>query len=352
MKPKVAIVGIVGIPAKYGGFETLAQNLVTHLEDDFAFTVYCSAKVYPERRPRMGNVDLKYLPFKANGIQSIIYDAISMIHAIRKHDIILILGVSGGLILPFVKLFRKKKIIINIDGLEWKRDKWNTYVKAYLKLSEKISVRYGDIIIADNAEVQKYIDKEYNTASEMIEYGGDHVLTNIKKDVGEESFAFTVCRIEPENNIHMILEAFSSVNFLKLKIVGNWKASAYGLSLLEKYKKAENISMIDPIYDQSKLDQLRNSCSYYIHGHSAGGTNPSLVEAMFIGLPIIAYDVNYNRATTENKAVYFKDAMALSEILKTIDRSQLEVIRKDMKEVADRRYRWKIISNKYKELFV
>ena len=140
---KLAIIGTVGLPANYGGFETLASHLVENLDSEYDITVYCSGKKYAkaERKTHYKKAKLKFLPLDANGIQSIFYDAFSIIHAMFFADVLLILGVAGAFMLPFVRLFTNKKIIISIDGIEWKRDKWNKFARWFLKFSEKIAVK-------------------------------------------------------------------------------------------------------------------------------------------------------------------------------------------------------------------
>jgi glycosyltransferase involved in cell wall biosynthesis len=156
-----------------------------------------------------------------------------------------------------------------------------------------------------------------------------------------------VCRIEPENNVHLILEAFSKIPHRKLVFVGNWNNSEYGKELKEKYRSYANLLIFDPIYHQRTLDLLRSNCSIYIHGHSAGGTNPSLVEAMYLKLPVIAFNVSYNVATTNNMALYFKRAEDLEQLLSQVTTAQLEEVKNNMKRIADERYTWKIVANKY-----
>lgn len=137
----IAVVGVVGIPACYGGFESLVENLTLHKSDNVNYTVFCSSKAYQEHLNTHNEAKLVYLPLKANGVQSIPYDILSLVKCLKlKPDVVLILGVSGCIFLPFFKLFSKAKIVTNIDGLEWKRDKWNWLVKKFLKFSERIAV--------------------------------------------------------------------------------------------------------------------------------------------------------------------------------------------------------------------
>jgi len=356
-KKKVAIIGTVGIPANYGGFETLTEQLVRILNKDVDFTVYCSSKAYKKQQKQYLNARLKYIPLSANGVSSIFYDMISILNSLLFADVILILGVSGAFMIPIVKLFTSKKIIINVDGQEWKRAKWNVFAKQYLKLQERIAVKYSDIIIADNKAIQENLEQDYKTKSELIAYGGNHANkeeisdTELKSFDIDKPYYFSVCRIEPENNIHIILEAFSKINE-RIVFVGNWDASDYGSSLRNEFSKYSNIKMLDPIYNQIKLDKLRSNCKVYVHGHSAGGTNPSLVEAMYLQLPILAWNVNYNRYTTQGEALYFNDVESLERLLNVRnDEDKLNRIALNLYQTATINYNWKGITDAYKVLF-
>ena len=346
MKSKVAIIGTVGIPAKYGGFETLAEQLVNELHKDFAFTIYCSSFFYKKEKP-YNLAKRVFLPLKANGKSSVLYDFISILHALFYADTILLLGVSAGFMIPFVTFFTRVKVITNIDGLEWKREKWSFFAKSYLKYQEKTAVKYSHKVIADNKSVQEYILKNYEKSSEFIAYGGSHVKMG-KKEKLKERYAFSVCRIEPENNVHIILKAFSETKY-PLTFVGNWNASTYGKNLKIKYKPYKNITLLNAIYNQEELDVLRRNCTIYIHGHSAGGTNPSLVEAMWLGLPVFCWNAIYNNTTTNGKALFFKDTSSLKLLLKTSKEKLIE-IGENLKAIAQQRYDWLKIANEYKLL--
>jgi glycosyltransferase involved in cell wall biosynthesis len=328
------------------------------LNHNFNFTIFCSKKSYPKKYNYFNNCKLIYLPFSANGIQSIIYDSLSILYSLFFVDTLLILGVSGCFILPFIRPFTKKKFIINIDGIEWKREKWNIYIKYYLKYSEKLAIKYADIIISDNIEIKNYVKKFYSKDSVLISYGGDHVFP---KEMSietlktypflKQNYAFKICRIEPENNLDMILESFIKNDFLQLVIIGNWDYSKYGIYLRNKYSTYNNIHLIDPIYDQNILNQIRSNCFIYIHGHSAGGTNPSLVEAMILKLPIIAFDCSFNRATTNNNSMYFENSLDLINKLENINSIKIKEISKQMYNYAYQNYRWELIALKYQDLF-
>lgn len=355
----VTIIGTVGIPANYGGFETLVENIISeNVSTEIDYTVFCSSKSYPHKQSFYKNASLKYIPLEANGVQSIFYDILSLIRATRGSDIILILGVSGCCFLPIYRLFSSKKLVINIDGLEHRRDKWGKWTRRFLKFSESMAIRYADTIVSDNKGIQDYVKEEYGKESELIAYGGDHVLCDVsnmtKKVLTQYSlegmeYSFSVCRIEPENNVHMTLEAFKRSG-KNIVFVGNWKRSVYGIGLYTTYKEVPNIFLLEPVYDLKILNVLRANCKFYIHGHSAGGTNPSLVEAMFFQKPILAFDVIYNRETTENKADYFSSVEDLIKLLRSSYDSFAENA-KSMLDIAQRRYRWKVIAEQYERLY-
>lgn len=355
---KIAIVGSVGLPAKYGGWETLVDHLTQNLKEKFDFTIYCSAKKYSEKQAYCNGARLEYINLDANGVQSIPYDIVSMLKAIRFADTLLILGVSGCIFLPVIKLISRKKIIVNIDGLEWRRAKWGRFAKWFLKLSEAVAVRFSDIVVTDNKAIQEYVGREYGRESVLIAYGGDHAVRPLRDEeilsrYGLEGrrYAFKVCRIEPENNIDLIIRSFESYQDLDLVIVGNWNNSDYGIGLREKYGFLTHVHLLDPVYDHDILNQMRTACHVYVHGHSAGGTNPSLVEAMSLGLPVIAYGCVFNRETTCDQALFFNSSDELVSVLSTLNDELIKEIGLKMKRLADRLYTWSRISSCYAEIF-
>lgn len=355
---KIAVLGTSGVPARYGGFETLVENLLDNNKHNFKYTVFCSDKLYPFRVKKYKNAKLKYIKLKANGISSIFYDGISLLESLRgRYDIILLLGVSGAIFLPILKPFIRATIICNIDGIEWKRNKWNIPTKKFLKFSESIAIKYSDEIIADNKGIADYVNSEYNRDSITIAYGAsidrNHNNTLLKKyDLKKNEYFFKVCRIEPENNIELILDAFTKVKNQRIVIVGNWDNSNFGKRMLQAYGSFPNITLLNPIYNQSDLNELRVNCKGYIHGHSAGGTNPSLVEAMGLNLPIIAYDVNFNRYTLDNNGVYFKNLKKLVHELIQFDSRNVEVDREKIYETFLNRYTVDKIAEEYAKLFI
>jgi glycosyltransferase involved in cell wall biosynthesis len=351
----ISIVGTVGVPAAYGGFETLAENLVRYCHDHdlpARLVVYCSRHAYPVRPLEWLGAELKYVPLPANGIYSIPYDVISLFAAAwHRSDVILLLGVSGAVALPLLWAFSGARLVTNVDGMEWKREKWGRFARWYLRLSERIAVRFSHVVVADNDSVARYLAATYGCAAEMIPYGGDHALLSApapSPDIALPSrYALALCRIEPENNVSVVLEAFRGKPNIPLVFVGNWQHSQFGRRLRSHYAGVSHLYLLDPIYDPGLLRSVRTRADLYVHGHSAGGTNPALVEMMHFGLPILAYDCVFNRNTTENKAIFFKDAVGLRRLMDALTDATQKQVGANLRRVARERYVWERIGEAY-----
>jgi glycosyltransferase involved in cell wall biosynthesis len=293
----------------------------------------------------------------ANGFQSILYDIWSLVSATRQgSNRILLLGVSGAIVLPLLRLFSKARIVTNIDGIEWRREKWGWSARWFLRLSERLAVRYSHAVVADNGGIADYIRETYGCSCNVIAYGGDHAIaaepSPYHGKVLPDRYALALCRIEPENNVHVILEAFSNYEGLPLVFIGNWQNSGYGRDLQARYGGNKKLHLLDPVYDVGVLRSLRGGASVYVHGHSAGGTNPSLVEMMHFGIPILAYDCVFNRYTTENKAFYFSDAQTLRAALRKLGSPEYVDSAEAMKRIAQERYTWEAVGTAYFDLLM
>lgn len=351
---RIAILGSVGAPARYGGFETLADNLVqfhaAHSRPE-ALCVYCSRPAYPDQPKIYGNASLRYSRFRANGASSVLYDAATLRDAIAKGtDVALLLGVSGAIALP--ALARKgTRIVTHVDGLEWRRKKWSKPARAFLRWSERLAVQHSDAIIADNPAIATYLRRTYRIEPEVIAYGGDHgpearPLTPAPVWDLPKNYALALCRIEPENNTRMILAACEKTSS-PLAFVGNWNSSAYGRALKQQYSGVAGLHLLDPIYEADALFTLRGNAALYIHGHSAGGTNPALVEMMHFGRPTLAFECEFNRATTAGAAQFFTSEASLVAALQGPAPSNGDALR----EIAKRDYLWEDIGAQYFDLF-
>ena len=344
---KVSIIGTVGVPAAYGGFETLAEELTTSLSHR-DFLVFCERSAYTKRPRKWKNCRLIYLPIPANGFSSIIYDALSLlISNVKGVRIHIVLGVSGCIFLPlFKRLFPGSKYIVNVDGIESRRAKWSKLAKAFLEFSEGIAVKNADVVVTDNKAIAEYVERKFDVKSETVAYGAKYFCDPKEKLNNDKIRAMALCRIEPENNVHLILEAFKRVN-VPLTFIGNWNYSSYGRNLRQQYAKINNITLLDPIYDIEIIKKIRHDHAIYIHGHSVGGTNPSLVEAMAAGHLCICFDCVFNRFSTEDNALFFSSTQDLVAILNSI-KIDTSISSKSYK-IAVEKYTWKIISEQYEQ---
>jgi len=359
-KTKVSIIGTHGVPAKYGGFETLADFICQHLSSDFDITVYCNAHKYPVREKTYFGAKLKYLKLEANGFKGIFYDLITYCDALFRADVILYLSPVGSGFMTPLKYITGKKVIVNHGGLnEWEREKLNRLQKRWAKFNHHVAARFADVNIADNNIYQQSLKANFNAASKVIRYGGDHVK-KIASDnirfaekypfVKNEPYAVSVSRAQLDNNIHIVLEAFESFSTFKIVLVSNWSISEYGKNLKEKYKHHPNMILLDAIYDKDELDYIRGNGKIYIHSHSRCGTAPSLVEAMNLGNVILSYDVPTNRETTHNQAYFFSDSQSLLNQLNNLNEIEIENNKLQMKKIASKEYSWQVIARQYKEL--
>ena len=358
-KKKVAIIGTNGVPARYGGFETLAENLVANLNDKYDFTVYCS-NIYKkhERTDYYKNAKLIYFPLKANGIQSILYDIVNTVHAWFTSDILIILGPAAGFILPLNKLFRKK-LIVNHGGLnEWEREKLSFSQRKYAYYNHKLAAKAVNCNIADNVPLKESLKQKFKVEANVIEYGGDHIVKRTISDGIKEKYNFlnkpydlSISRAQKDNKLHLLLNAYSKISNRNLVLISNWQVSEYGKDLKKQFQnKYSNVFVVDAIYDKEELDIIRTNTSLYIHSHSQCGTAPSLVEAMNYNIPVICFDVATNRATTKNQTYYFKDENSLIELVSSLSENKLDEIKKVMLKIAKENYSWDVISKKYHKL--
>ena len=356
-KDRIAILGTVGVPGNYGGFETLAENLVAYharAGQQSMLTVYCSAPAFTDHSECFGTARRRFLPLNANGVSSIAYDIWSLIDAVlHGHNRILLLGVSGALALPLIRLFPSVTIVTNIDGIEWRRGKWNRLARAVLRWSEWAAVRFSHRVIADNQAIADYVRERYDRPCTVIPYGGDHALA-VDGDFTAtatlpERYAIALCRIEPENNVAMILEAFAELD-MPLVFFGNWDRSDYGRALKARYRDHPTITIHDPVYAPPALRAARDRATLYIHGHSAGGTNPALVEMMHFAIPVLAHGCAFNRHSTEGKARYFETSSELAAEVRALTPEAGAEIGAAMGEIARRRYTWDQIGKDYFDL--
>ncbi len=358
MSSTIYIVGIVGVPGQYGGFETLVEYLLDAkgLKGE-KVCVFCEKAESAKCLEVYKGAVLVYLPFKANGWQSILYDAYGMFVGGLKGSHILVLGTSATIFLPLFRLmFPRVKFITNMAGLEWTRSKWGWLAKKILLLNEWAAAHFSHTLIADNEGLIDYVRRRYGVEGEYIAYGGDQYLKldpDIKVfeewELPRAGYDFVIARAQSDNNMEIILDAYAELG-VPLVYVSNWDSSEYGRSLRERYSSCPNLHLIGPIYSAEKVAALHRSAEVYVHGHSSGGTNPTLVEAMWSGLPILAFDVTFNRYTTEGAAQYFSSSDELVALRRSVSRELLRSNGVKHAEAARRRYSWASVCARYVEV--
>ncbi|MGB0167588.1 MAG: DUF1972 domain-containing protein, partial [Luteibaculum sp.] len=328
---KIGILGTRGIPNEYGGFEQFAEYLSVDLvQRGHEVWVYNSSlHQYKEKTFKGVNLISCYdAEAKLGTAGQFIYDLNCIIDSRkRSFDVLLQLGYTSSAIWhPFLP--KSKSIIVtNMDGLEWKRSKYSPKVQRFLKWSEKAAVKSSHHLVADSLGIKKYLEDQFGVASTFIAYGAtpveevDPFLLD-EFELAPRTYDMILARMEPENNIENLLKAWVEANIDgELIIIGRYNNS-FGSKLYQEYKSHAKIRWLGPVYDINKLDALRWNSRFYFHGHSVGGTNPSLLEAMASKAFIIANDNPFNKAVLEDKAYYFSGSKDLAKLLQQLYENQ------------------------------
>ncbi len=357
---KIAIIGTRGIPNYYGGFEQMAQHLaVGLLNKGHQVTVYNSHN-HPCKQKNWNGVKRIHC-FDAENIMGtagqFVYDFNCIVNARKQdYDVILFLGYTSSSV--WGKLFPKNAVIIsNMDGMEWKRDKYSKPVQKFLKYAEKLAIKYSDYYIADSVVIKKYVEEKYRVSSKYIPYGAE-IFANkdecilARFQAVKYEYHMLMARMEPENNIDMILNGFHHSNSeKKFIVIGNYN-NAYGKQMYQKYHADKRIYFAGAIFDAAITNTLRAFCKLYFHGHSVGGTNPSLLEAMANGSIIVAHDNPFNRAVLNGDAYYFtspEDVLKL--VMKSNGHKESAIMVKNNFIKIEEEYNWPNIVDQY-EAFI
>lgn len=354
---RIVIIGTRGIPASYGGFETFADVISKQLANDaFDVTVVCQAS--DRGKLLLGKVNLFYSRFtKDNNPVRFYFNSLKI--AFTKADIILVCGVGGAIFYPFF-INRKAIIITHVDGREELRGKYSSLKKLYVRVSQKFAVKYSDHLVADSNAVKEIWKRNMHVRDSKIsaiEFGAeinpeiDNSLMN-EMNLKQGEYYLVVCRMVPENNLGMIIKGFiNSGSGRKLVLVGD-VTGRYAKKLL-RYA-SHRIIFLNGIYDKVKLATLRKNCFTYIHGHSVGGTNPSLLESMAAGNICICHGNEFNKETIGGDMISFSSAAELSRKIKFVENftdDEKEKIALMGKQRISSYYNWERITHEYTRLF-
>lgn len=359
---KIAIIGTRGIPNSYGGFEQFAEYLSVGLVNrGHSVTVY-NVHFHEYNQSEFRGVTIKkiYSPEKQIGAAAnFIYDYLCLKDALKQDfDIIYEAGYHSNA--PSYYLLKKDSpiVITNMDGIEWKRTKWSYFTRKLIRQLEKLAVRKSDYLVSDNTAIQEYYKKEFGVESFYIAYGAD-LVTQFEQNIvsayniAVQQYFLLVARLEPENNIEIILDGYIlSEDSRPFLVIGNAETK-YGKFLQKKFSN-KNIRFLGGIYNKNVLDSLRYYSALYFHGHSVGGTNPSLLEAMASEALIAAHDNFFNKSVLNINALYFVNVKDVASIINGLD--LLENTSKAKFKINNRReienyYSWEFIISQYENLF-
>jgi len=356
---KIAILGTRGIPNNYGGFEQFAECFAVYLaQKKHDVYVYNSHNHVFKKAYYMGvNIIHQYDPEKKIGSAGqFIYDLNCILDSRKRNfDIILQLGYTSSSIWSFL-LPKKSIIITNMDGLEWKRSKYSKTVQNFLKFAEKKAVKSSDYLVADSLGIKQYLQEKYNIHADYIAYGAEPFCKQnadllLEYNVEKNNYNLLIARFEPENNIEVILNGIADSKDDKVFLVVGNNDNDFGNYLKKKFSKHQNIRFTGGIYNKEHLDNLRYFSNLYFHGHSVGGTNPSLLEAMAAKALIIAHNNEFNNAILRENAFYFLNAADVKHLTETIKRKNYEQIVQDNFDTIAKEFNWNKINESYLKLF-
>lgn len=384
-KTNVFIIGSNGIPAKYGGFETFVDELTKNSNNEIIdYHVSCMSEDKKDDFIYNGARCFNIKGRKIGPAKAIIYDMESIRETIKyieknklKNCIIYILGYTIG---PLITLYKCKlkrlgiKLYINPDGLEWKRDKWNIFIRKYLKICERYMVKNSDLVVCDSVGIEEYISNEYlkyNPKTRFIAYGSyikKSVLNDnsekfinwlAKNKISKDNYYLIVGRFVAENNYKLMIEEYMKSSTDKpLVIISNVEHNKLYKDLLKStsFDKDDRIKFVGTVYDQELLKKIRENAYAYIHGHEVGGTNPSLLESLASTKINLLLDVNFNKEVGKDGAIYFnKECGNLKETINKVDNLCSEYV-KELEQKAKARinneYNWSTIAAQYEELFI
>jgi|HubBroStandDraft_1064217.scaffolds.fasta_scaffold51457_1 glycosyltransferase involved in cell wall biosynthesis len=355
---RLAILGARGIPARYGGFETFAEQLAIRLvERGHKVSVFCEKA--EGTCGQYKGVELRHAAAPRLGpLSTLLYDAACLWQARSGFDVIYMLG-YGSSALCWLPRVWGNQVWINMDGLEWSRAKWGPIARCYLKCAEAIAMRTPDRIIADAAAIKANLQSRYRKLPpcDVIPYGCEIVSCADAERLDRfglhpQSYYLVVCRFEPENHIKEVIEGFlDSDTPARLVLVGDSSRPSAYVRSLTGYKD-QRIQFTGPIYDVSLLQALRFFCRAYLHGHSVGGTNPSLLEAMGCGNIVIAHDNPFNREVLGDSGLFFSAPKDVIACIHTVDcgRADLARMKVNVVERVAEYYTWNRITDYYCQL--
>ncbi|SEL20696.1 Glycosyltransferase involved in cell wall bisynthesis [Blastococcus sp. DSM 46786] len=331
---RIAMVGTRGVPARYGGFETAVEEVGRRLADrGHRVVVYC--RTVPGRTERPGEhlgMELVHLPAaRKRSLETLSHSALSVAHLVaHRTDAAFVFNAANAPLLPALRTARIP-VATHVDGLEWKRAKWGPIGQRYYRLAEALAVRWSDALIADAQGIADYYRSEFGVPTTLLTYGAPIIEPGTGKlaELGltPGGYHLAVARFEPENHVDVIVDGYRRSGARKpLVVVGSapysdgYTARVHGLA-------DERVRFLGGVWDQEQLDQLYAHAYTYLHGHSVGGTNPSLLRAIGAGTAVLAYDVDFNREVVEDSGRFFASPADVAALVDAAEASPERVRR-------------------------
>jgi glycosyltransferase involved in cell wall biosynthesis len=352
------MIGTRGVPARYGGFETAVEEIGARLVDrGHEIVVYCRGE---DRSTGYRGMQRIHRPaLKRSSLETLSHTTLSVLHLLRHRvDVAVVFNAANAPLLPLLRV-AGIPFAVHVDGLEWKRAKWGPIGQKYYQICERLAVRWADQLIADAAGIRDYYFLRYGARSRLLTYGAPILST---PDLGRLAelglipgkYHLVVARLEPENHVDLIVSGFlRSQASHPLVVVGSVPyPSPHERRIHRLAAGDERVRFLGGVWDQDLLDALYSGAESYLHGHSVGGTNPSLLRAMGAGSPVIAWDVNFNREVLEHAGLFFADADTLAGHLETTeaDPSTARGRGQDGRKRAADVYRWDDVAEGYEAM--
>ncbi|MDO4160987.1 MAG: DUF1972 domain-containing protein [Prevotellaceae bacterium] len=367
---KIAFVSTRGIPNNYGGFEQFAEYISVGLAARGHEVVVYSPHFHPYKEDSYKGVRIKHIyspeTWMGSSVGSFFYDFSSLKDALKKENFDIIYEAGYTSIVPAYIWFNVKNIkypifTTNMDGLEYKRTKFNKWVRKFVFWEERTTVKHSHYLIADNMGIHDYYKEKYGKESKFLAYGAD-IHDDYKAEYLEEyglkpeEYYIVVARLEPENNIVMAIDGYlkSKENGKRPLIIVGKTNTPHGMELVAKYGEEKSVRFVGGIYDFNKLNSIRHFSKAYFHGHSVGGTNPSLLEAMASSCFIFAHDNIFNRAVLNENALYYPSVEKVTEILDDIDNvviSYKKTYTDNNIDVIKKEYSWEHLVDEHENYF-
>ncbi len=360
---RIALVGTRGVPAAYGGFETAVEEVGPRLvEQGHRVLVYCRSTTSAQTTTWYRGMRTVTLPaLHTKTAETLSHTGLSVAHAVAvaKPDVAFVFNAANA---PFLPILRAARIPVatHVDGLEWQRAKWGPNGKRYYLWAERAAVRWSDALIADAPGISDYYRATYDADTEQIAYGAP-ILQNAGSELlpswlAPRAYHLVVARFEPENHVLEIVEGYArSASTRPLVVVGGAPfAEEYTQRIAAVANGDDRIHLVGRVDDQNELDQLYANALTYLHGHSVGGTNPSLLRAMGAGTQTLAFDVNFNREVAGDTARFWAGPGDLPALLAEAEENRSRTIAAGAaaRTRAAQHYRWDDVADKYGDLAV